>query len=56
MLEIRFDKEAGGAFLMFSKNRRGQSYEKLHFSIQSTGDVSYYKLIPTDDDEDEDDE
>jgi predicted ATP-dependent serine protease len=54
MLEIRFDKDFGGAFLMFTKNRRGESYEKLYFSLQSTGDVSYFKMIkPDEEDEDE---
>jgi predicted ATP-dependent serine protease len=54
MLEIRFDKESDGAFLMFTKNRRGKAYEKLHFSLQNTGDVSYFKMIESDEDEDND--
>lgn len=44
MLEIRFDKEVDGAFLMFTKNRRGSSYERLYFSLKKNGDVEYFKM------------
>jgi len=54
MLEIRFDKDVEGAYLMFTKNRRGQAYEKLYFSLKSTGDVDYFHMEMTSEEELED--
>ena len=42
MLEIRFTEEGGQErYLMFTKNRRGDVYKKLYFSLASEGDVVY---------------
>jgi predicted ATP-dependent serine protease len=41
MLEIRFDGDGLSAYLMFTKNRRGQVNRKMYFSLKETGDVSY---------------
>ena len=42
MLEIRFTEEGNQErYLMFSKNRRGDVYKKLYFSLKAEGDVQY---------------
>jgi predicted ATP-dependent serine protease len=54
MLEMRFDKDVDGAYLMFTKNRRGASYDRLYFSLQKSGDVDYFKMADSSDDDDND--
>jgi DNA repair protein RadA/Sms len=42
MLEIRFTEEGSQErYLMFTKNRRGDVYKKLYFSLAAEGDVEY---------------
>jgi DNA repair protein RadA/Sms len=42
MLEIRFTEEGGQErYLMFTKNRRGDVYKKMYFSLHSECDVTY---------------
>jgi len=41
MLEIRFDSDGMAAYLMFTKNRRGQVNRKMYFSLKESGDVAY---------------
>jgi len=41
MLEIRFDQDGMAAYLMFTKNRRGQVNRKMYFSLKESGDVAY---------------
>ena len=41
MLEIRFDSDGMAAYLMFTKNRRGQVNRKMFFSLKESGDVQY---------------
>lgn len=41
MMEIRFDKETGEPFIMFTKNRRGDIYKKMYFSLKQNSDVFY---------------
>ena len=55
MLEIRYDKDIEGAsYLMFTKNRRGQTNKKLYYSLKETGDVGYYELMEIQEEEGED--
>lgn len=43
MLEIRFTEEgAQERYLMFTKNRRGDVYKKMYFSLAAEGDVLYH--------------
>jgi predicted ATP-dependent serine protease len=43
MLEIRFTEEGGQErYLMFTKNRRGDVYKKMYFSLAAEGDVLYH--------------
>jgi len=53
MLEIRLDKEVELSYLMFTKNRRGQTNERLYFSLRSTGDVDYFYPDPVEEEEEE---
>jgi hypothetical protein len=41
MLEIRFDSDGMTSYLMFTKNRRGQTNRKMFFSLKESGDVQY---------------
>jgi predicted ATP-dependent serine protease len=42
MLEIRFTEEGGQErYLTFTKNRRGDVYKKMYFSLAAEGDVLY---------------
>jgi predicted ATP-dependent serine protease len=41
MLEIRFDDNGQAAYLMFTKNRRGEVNRKMYFSLKESGDVVY---------------
>lgn len=55
MLEIRYDKEIEGAsYLMFTKNRRGETNKKLYYSLKETGDVGYYEMMEKQEEEGED--
>lgn len=56
MLEIRFDKDVeGAAYLMFTKNRRGEVNKRLYYSLKESGDVNYYQMMmDTEDEGDED--
>ena len=56
MLEIRFDKDVeGAAYLMFTKNRRGEVNKRLYYSLKESGDVNYYQMmVDTEDEGDED--
>lgn len=43
MLEIRFTEEGGQErYLTFTKNRRGDVYKKMYFSLHSECDVTYH--------------
>ena len=44
MLEIRFDPDLDAPYLMFSKNRRGETNKKLYYSLKQNGDVSYFEM------------
>ena len=41
MIELRQDKESGGSYIEFTKNRRGTVNIKMYYTLSVTGDVRY---------------
>lgn len=41
MIELRQDKENGGSYIEFTKNRRGTVNIKMYYTLSVTGDVRY---------------
>lgn len=41
MFHIKFDRESGGRYLFYSKNRRGGLADKLYFDLSTYNKVSY---------------